>query len=170
MRLLAVAPGAAWLTKRWPPAGFAAAASELASRYNMKVILLGSSEDSAACGAVERALDDRVKRVNLAGKLPLMTTAAAVAESGLLLTNDTGLMHMAAAVETPVVSVFGCTTRHLGYFPYRAPKARVVETGLYCRPCTHNGRRCCPLGHFRCMKDISPEKVVEAGEGLLDTG
>jgi len=70
-------------------------------------------------------------------------------------------------VGTPVVAVFGCTTRHLGYFPYRAMKATVVETELYCRPCTHNGRRRCPLGHFRCMRDISIKKVVKAVEILL---
>ncbi|MBN2288140.1 MAG: glycosyltransferase family 9 protein [Candidatus Glassbacteria bacterium] len=167
-RLLAVAPGSAWPTKRWPPASFAAAAAGLAQSYGLKVLLLGSGDDSGACRAVEDALDRRVERLNLAGALPLAASAAAVAQSSLLLTNDTGLMHVATAVGTPVVAVFGCTTRHLGYFPYRSEAARVVEAELWCRPCTHNGRRRCPLGHFRCMKSIGPERVAEAGAELLE--
>jgi len=167
-RLLAVAPGSAWPTKRWPPARFAAAASKLADKYELKVILLGGSGDLEACREVEQALDSGVERVNLAGELPLMASAAAVAGSRLLLTNDTGLMHIAAAVKTPVVAAFGPTTRQLGYFPYKAPAARVVETKLYCRPCTHNGRKRCPLLHFRCMRDIPTEKMVAAAEKLLN--
>ena len=167
-RLLAVAPGSAWPTKRWPPASFAAAASELAHRHGLKIIMLGSEGDLEACLAVEQALDGRVEHLNLAGALPLMSSAAAVDESSLLLTNDTGLMHIATAVKTPVVAVFGPTTSHLGYFPYRAKASRVVETNLYCRPCTHNGRKRCPLMHFRCMRDIAPERVVTAATELLD--
>ncbi len=167
-RLLAVAPGSAWPTKRWPPARFAAAASELADRHGLKVVLLGDRADLEACRQVEQALDGRVERVNLAGNLPIMASAAAVAESRMLLTNDTGLMHIATAVKTPVTAVFGPTTGHLGYFPYKAKKARVVETRLRCRPCTHNGRKRCPLLHFRCMRDVHIEEVVAAAEELLE--
>ncbi len=164
---LALAPGAAWPTKRWPAERFAQAAAELASRHELKVILLGSGKDLDACEQVGKYLGQK-NCLNLAGRLPLRGSAAAVEKSRILLTNDTGLMHIATAVGTPVVAIFGCTTRHLGYFPYRAGKAKVIETNLYCRPCTHNGRKRCPLGHFRCMKDIGAEMVLEAAEGLLN--
>ena len=164
--ILAVAPGSAWQTKRWPAERFAHSAAELAGKHGLKVILLGSEKDLEACGQVEKNLGPE-NCLNLAGRLSLRGSAAAVEKSGILLTNDTGLMHIATAVGTPVVAVFGCTTRHLGYFPYRAGKAKVIETSLFCRPCTHNGRKRCPLGHFRCMGDIGVERIVEAAEGLL---
>jgi len=164
--LLAVAPGAAWPTKRWPAEFFAEAAAGLAERHGLKVILLGSEKDLDVCEQVVEYLGQK-NCLNLAGKLSLRGSAAAVEASKILLSNDTGLMHIATAVGTPVVAVFGCTTSHLGYFPYQAAKAKVVETKLYCRPCTHNGRRRCPLGHFRCMRDIKVERVVNAAEELM---
>ena len=166
--LLAVAPGSAWPVKRWPAERFAAAAGELVRRNDMRVILLGASQDAAVCRTVAELLGKKLC-LDLAGKLDLLASAAAVARSKLLLTNDTGLMHIATAVGTPVVAVFGPTTRQLGYFPYKA-NAQVVETALWCRPCTHNGRKRCPLGHFRCMRDIGVERVVQAGEGVLGKG
>ena len=83
-----------------------------------------------------------------------------MAGAKLLLCNDTGLMHVATAVGTPVTVVFGPTVREFGYFPYKVENARVVEADVWCRPCTHNGRKSCPLGHFRCMREVGVERVV----------
>ncbi|MEA1997292.1 MAG: glycosyltransferase family 9 protein, partial [Gemmatimonadota bacterium] len=146
---------------------FATAAGVLAGRLGLKVLVLGSARDNEECGAVARMLGEK-SCLNLAGKLDIRASAAAVERSCCLITNDTGLMHIATATGTPVAAVFGPTTRHLGYFPYRADKKSVViEEKLYCRPCTHNGRKRCPLRHFRCMLDIEPERVSEAVIGLL---
>ena len=76
-------------------------------------------------------------------------------------------MHMATAVGTPVVALFGPTVRQFGFFPYRA-RALVLERELPCRPCSYHGGPACPLGHHRCLRDISPDEVargVEAMEG-----
>jgi lipopolysaccharide heptosyltransferase II len=162
---LAVAPGSAWPVKCWLPERFAAAARALAEKHGLKVLLLGGRAERDICTLVEKLIGADLC-LNLAGDLPLMASAAAVAASRLLLSNDTGLMHVATAVGTPVAAVFGPTTHHLGYFPYRAP-SRVVETALRCRPCTHNGRRRCPLGHFRCMRRVKVEQVVRAAEELM---
>jgi len=162
---LALAPGAAWPTKRWLSERFAAAASALCDRHGYHALLLGGESEFQDCERVRASLGPE-RCVNLAGKLSLMASVAALSRARLLLCNDTGLMHMATAVGTPVVAVFGPTTRHFGYFPYRAI-SRVVETPLWCRPCTHNGRKRCPLSHFRCMQDIPPERVVSAAEELL---
>ena len=76
-----------------------------------------------------------------------------------LLTNDTGLMHMAAAVGIPIVAIFGSTVKEFGFFPYRADATILENNDLWCRPCTHIGRKRCPLGHFNCMRKISVEQV-----------
>ncbi|MCE5271802.1 glycosyltransferase family 9 protein [bacterium] len=162
---LALAPGAAWPTKRWPAERFAAAAAALCDRHGFSAVLLGGGPEAQDCELVRASLGPE-RCVNLAGRLPLMASAAALSRARLLISNDTGLMHMATAVGTPVAAVFGPTTRHFGYFPYRAT-SRVVEIPLWCRPCTHNGRQRCPLGHFRCMRDIQPERVIVAAEELL---
>ncbi|MEA2063035.1 MAG: glycosyltransferase family 9 protein, partial [Gemmatimonadota bacterium] len=172
-RFLAIAPGSAWPTKRWPPALFAAAARELSHRYGFRIVLLGSAGDLEACRAVEDELGGPGNCLILAGRLGLMNSVAVVEQSSLMITNDTGLMHAATAVGTPVVAIFGCTTKHLGYFPYRAEdRSRVVEVdkGLWCRPCTKNGRKRCPLGHWRCMRDIGPGRVVEAAGEIFGRG
>ncbi|MFH1069389.1 MAG: lipopolysaccharide heptosyltransferase II [Candidatus Glassbacteria bacterium] len=158
---LAVAPGAAWPVKRWPAERFAEAARRIAERRGWKVVILGGSDDREACAEVAGGLDPGLC-LDLAGRLSLRGSAAAVAGAKLLLTNDTSLMHIATAVGTPVTAVFGPTVRQFGYFPYRAKEARVVEADIWCRPCTHNGRMRCPLGHFRCMRGIGKEEVVRA--------
>jgi heptosyltransferase-2 len=168
---LAVAPGASWATKRWPPEGFAAAARTLAGRRGWGVALVGSVADRAATGTTGTLLRDAgIPSVDLAGRLSLLESGAVVGRSRLLLTNDSGLMHMAAALRVPVVAVFGSTTPELGFGPYQAPARVLGVDGLACRPCTHVGRRACPLGHFRCMRELDPARVVRAAEELLGSG
>jgi heptosyltransferase-2 len=79
--------------------------------------------------------------------------------------NDSGLMHLATAVGTPVVALFGPTAPTFGYAPYRSP-ARVLEVALPCRPCTVFGGAHCPMRHHRCMIDLDPERVAAALESL----
>ena len=104
--------------------------------------------------------------LDFSGRLSLIETGAAIACSQLLISNDTGLMHMATAVSTPVVAIFGPTTRELGFYPYRGPH-EVVEGDIACRPCHHLGGDRCPRGHHRCMTEIGTEAVIGAGERLL---
>jgi heptosyltransferase-2 len=165
---LAVAPGARWATKRWPPESFAAAARAIAAERSWKVVLLGSAEDATAAGALGALLRAAgIHALDLSGRLELRESAAVLARSALLLTNDSGLMHAAAALGVPSVAVFGSTVSQLGFVPYRA-RARVVEVdGLPCRPCTSFGRPACPLGHFKCMRELEPESVVRAARELL---
>ena len=87
-----------------------------------------------------------------------MLRAAQVAVSG-----DTGLMHLATAVGTRVVALFGPTVRQFGFFPYRSP-ATVLELALGCRPCSAQGGPACPLGHHRCLREISARAGGGGGE------
>ena len=157
-KYLAVAPGAAWPNKRWPAENFAEAAKRIAGQQGLNVVLLGGAGDMEVCTEVAAGLEG-VPHLNLCDKLSLRGSAAALEGAAHLITNDTGLMHLATAVGTPLTAVFGPTVKQFGYFPYRAENAKVVETDLWCRPCTHNGRKHCPLGHFRCMRDVGVEGV-----------
>src|SRR3989442_1031062 len=91
-----------------------------------------------------------------AGEFSLQETGALLARARVVVSGDTGVMHMATGVGTPVVALFGPTVGQFGFFPYRAP-AVVLERALDCRPCSATGTAACPLGHHRCLTDITPE-------------
>jgi heptosyltransferase-2 len=93
-------------------------------------------------------------------------TAALLADAAVAVAGDTGLMHLATAVATPVVALFGPTDPALGYAPYHA-RAVVLARDLPCRPCSVYGGAHCPLGHHECMIGITPDEVARAVQGLL---
>ncbi len=163
---VAVVPGAGFFTKRWLPERFAEAADALASTYASSTLLLGDAGDQAI--AAEMAARMQHRPLNLVGALSLAESAAALDLCDLVLCNDTGLMHIAAALGKRVVALFGPTTEELGFFPC-GELARVVQKQLPCRPCSAMGSRRCPKGHFRCMRDISAQEVVAVAEELLAT-
>lgn len=156
--------GSMWKTKRWIPEGFASVADRLIEERNCQVLLFGSEKDREAVHGVTQ----RMKRapVDLCGRTDLKTLSALISRCSLFVTNDSGPMHLATAAGVPVVAIFGPTTKELGFFPY-GPKSAVVELNLACRPCTLHGGHACPLGHFKCMKDLTPESVLEACRKFL---
>jgi heptosyltransferase-2 len=165
-RVIAIAPGSVWATKRWVPEGFAAVIDGLIAKHNRRVVLLGSGDDRPV---IEEILSHCLEKpVNLAGKTTLRQLAAVLKRSELLITNDNGAMHVGVAQDIPIVAVFGSTALSLGYGPF-TPKAVVVERPLDCRPCGKHGYPECPLGHFNCMKQISPGDVMAAVEKQLKT-
>ncbi len=161
--LLAVAPGAGWPTKQWPVERFAAAAQQVAYEHQAAVIVLGNATERPLAEALAQHLS--VPVLNSAGQLPLMHTAALLQQCRLLLSNDSGLMHLATALQVPVVAVFGPTVQEFGFYPFQA-KAVVVSAALDCRPCSTKGSRQCPRGHHQCMQQVSVPQVVAAARGL----
>ena len=158
------APGAEYgPAKRWPAAYFA----ELGLRSGLPVVLLGSAKEAALCDEiVQRIHQERPKTGrNLAGKTDLSQAMALIASSQAMLSNDSGLMHVAAAMGVPQVAVFGSSS------PLHTPplndKAVVLwlkneasyQPPLDCAPCFE---RSCPLGHLRCLNDLTPERVEQA--------
>jgi heptosyltransferase-2 len=103
---------------------------------------------------------------NAAGEFSLQETGACLARASVLVSGDTGVMHMATGVGTPVVALFGPTVEPFGFFPY-SPRASVVELDLTCRPCSAMGSNRCPLGHHRCLHDLLPDHVAAAVERLV---
>ena len=165
--LLAVAPGARWATKRWPVERFAAVAQELARENQAAVVILGGPDEAQLARTLCDKLD--VPVVNGAGTLSLMNSAALLSRCRLLISNDSGLMHMATALRVPVVAIFGPTVQEFGFYPFQA-RAEVVSESLSCRPCSTKGSRYCPRGHHACMQDIPSARVVGAARTMWESG
>ena len=169
--IVGLAPGAKHGTKMWLEDRFASVGSRLVRELGVRIYLFGGPEDAARCARIEEAIrsagasDDQI--ANLAGRLSLLESASFMDDCTVLVTNDTGLMHMASARKRPVVAVFGPTVREFGFFP-QGPEDIVIERAeLNCRPCSHIGGDHCPLGHFRCMREIGVDDVLDAVAHVL---
>jgi len=161
---ICLAPGAGLATKRWPVENFINIAQKFLNELNAQIILLGDKQDQSLTQKIADQLSGRV--LDLAGKLNIMETACAMNHADLVITNDTGLMHLASALNKKIIAIFGPTTRELGFFPLN-PFARVIENNnLKCRPCTKKKKKKCPKDHFKCMKEINPELVFNISKKL----
>jgi heptosyltransferase-2 len=150
----ALAPGSIWGTKRWP--GYA----ELAKAIEGSVVVLGGPDDVALADQLVETAPERIH--SAAGVLSLRAAAAVLERARVLVTNDSAPLHLAGAVGTRTVAIFGPTVPAFGFGP-RGPDDRVVQrAGLECRPCSRHGPPVCPLGHHRCMNEITVEQVLEA--------
>ena len=160
----AFAPGAEYgPAKRWPAAHYAELARSLhRSSGGLPVVLLGSGAEAALCEDIAVAAPGICQVV--AGKIRLLDAIALVSAARGVVTNDSGLMHVAAAFGVPQVAVFGSTSPE--HTPPLSPKAKVLwlkdELGLECAPCFE---RTCRFGHTRCLTGVSPVRVEQA---LLD--
>ncbi len=161
-KTLALCFGARHFTKRYPSLRFAALLSILCKDDSVRVLLLGGKEDAFQALEILNALPMpyRSQVVNLAGSCTLMQTAALLEQCDAVLTNDTGLMHMASAFGQKLFVLFGSSSSAFGFLPYHTPYELFQVEGLPCRPCSHIGRDRCPKGHFRCMNDLSEELIV----------
>ena len=162
-RVIGVSPGAAFgSAKRWFPDRFAAAAATIAKERNASVALFGSAAESDIVAMVETDLKSLgVAVTNYAGRTGLREFIELCAGCELMLTNDSGAMHVAYAVGTPSVTIFG-STDHIGTGPV-GPRARIVRHPVHCSPCK---LRECPIDH-RCMTRISSEQVALEALDLL---
>ncbi len=155
--VIAVAPGTVWNTKRWPAEHFTDLTKKLI-KAGHNVVLVGGSADAELCETVRRTVFSP-QIISLAGKMSFLQSAELIRRSKLLISNDSAPMHLAVAMQTPVVAIFGATIPGFGFAPY-GKYDRVVETlGLDCRPCSIHGGDECPVKTFYCMKNISAETV-----------
>ncbi len=164
-RIVAVAPGSVWMTKRWPESHFLALVKKIADA-GWCVALVGGGEDRPLCGRLAD-MAGRSHVVNAAGALDFLQSAELLRRSDLLVSNDSAPAHLAAAMRVPVVVLFGPTVPSFGFAP-RGPRDVVIErSGLPCRPCSIHGGTKCPIGTFDCMIGITPEEVFRAIESIL---
>jgi lipopolysaccharide heptosyltransferase II len=155
---IAIAPGARHWNKRWPAEYYRQLTKQLLDAgYN--ITFYGSKAEQGIIDEIRAGLPPGAHR-SLAGDIDLAEAAHSIAKCAVAITNDSGLMHVAEAVGTPVVAIFGPTVKQFGFAP-RDPRSVVLEVeGLYCRPCTAIGLDHCPEKHFRCMVGIRPEVLV----------
>lgn len=156
--------GGSYSTKKLPITQW----EKLCASSPYPIILLGGPEDKMEGQKI--AAIDPVKIYNACGKFNLHESAWLVKHSRLIVSNDTGMMHIAAAFKKPVISLWGNTSPEMGMFPYfgnnnikSSPDSRsliVEKKKLYCHPCSKLGYNRCPEGHFRCMKEIDMDKLV----------
>jgi len=159
--LVVFCPGAEYgPAKRWPPEHFAALAKMIGQSFPYaKIIALGSPKDVP----IAQAIAERAPTVqNLCGQTSLGEACALIARAGAVVTNDSGLMHVAAALRRPLVAVYGSTDpRHT---PPLSELAKVQWLHLECSPCF---ARDCPLGHLNCLRELSAEQVFSDLRGML---
>jgi heptosyltransferase-2 len=160
---VALCPGAEFgAAKRWPPNQFA----ELAAMFlndGLQVWIVGSPNDRVAADAVLNSLGENLHRVrDLTARTDLGTAIDLLSAAALVVANDSGLMHAAAAVGVPVVALFGSSSPV--YTPPLSAQARIAKIDIACSPCF---KRECPLGHFKCMRELKPAIVYNLARAAL---
>ncbi len=161
--LIGIAPGTVWNTKRWPR--FTELVEKLV-KDDHSIVLIGGKDDELLCGNISRSVaSPRV--LSAAGMLTMLQSAELLRRCRLLICNDSAPMHMAVAMRTPVVSIFGATVPGFGFFPYGKRDVVVETKGLPCRPCAIHGGDECPIRTFDCMMNISADMVLQNIEKVI---
>jgi heptosyltransferase-2 len=125
-----------------------------------RIAIVGSSADITLANEILRLVG--AKAMDCTGRLSLLASAELIGRATVLVTNDSAPLHLASAMGAPTVALFGPTVSEFGFGPL-APAARVIgRTELSCRPCDRHGPLSCPLGHWRCMREITPREVASA--------
>ncbi|BAN35772.1 lipopolysaccharide heptosyltransferase II [Sulfuricella denitrificans skB26] len=145
--------------KRWPARHFTELAGMLANEGH-EIWLLGSHKDTEIGAEIESSSSGAAR--NLCGQTNLAQAIDLLAAANLAVVNDSGLMHIAAALDKPMIALFGSSSP--GFTPPMSDQARIISLNLPCSPCF---KRECPLGHFDCMIKLSPKQVFEEATAML---
>ncbi len=159
-KYISVVIGAQHATKRLPVEKL----TELCRRIKHPLVLLGGPEDKERGNQIVKGAGDHV--FNGCGKFILDQSAFLVKMSDKVISHDTGLMHIAAAFNKPVLSIWGNTVPEFGMYPYKTVSSHIFQvSGLKCRPCSKIGYENCPLVHFKCMNDINLAEIIKEVNG-----
>ncbi|MBI4778206.1 lipopolysaccharide heptosyltransferase II [Candidatus Desantisbacteria bacterium] len=164
--LIGINPCSVWPTKRWIPERFAQVGDALSNEFKARIILVGGQEDGWLVEKI--ALLMKTRSILAVGRLTLKQLAGVLEQCRLFITNDSGPLHIAMAMNTPTVAIFGPTTTNLGFGPYGESFRVVEKTDLSCRPCGKHGGQRCHLKSFDCMKGITVDDVILAARELIE--
>lgn len=158
--LVALAPGSVWATKRWP--SYDALAAELVRAERVaRLVVLGAASDGPLAAAIVRAVAQAggAPVIDATGKLSLLGSAALLTRCRALVSNDSAPLHLASAMNTPTIALFGPTVPSLGFGPLAEQRTVLGVDALACRPCHAHGPQQCPLTHWRCMRELTVSAV-----------
>jgi heptosyltransferase-2 len=134
---------------------------ELCRQINIPIILLGDMHDAYNGTQLEKI--DNFKIYNACGKFSITQSASIIQRAKFIITGDTGMMHIAAALNKRIISIWGGTDKRLGFYPYQNSSVNSViieNTAIKCRPCSKHGLSACPKDHFNCMNQLDMQKVI----------
>lgn len=168
--LMALAPGSVWATKRWP--SYDALATALLRAHvapDLRLVVLGAAGDAPLARAIADAVaaSGGAPVIDATGRLSLLGSAALLGRCRVLVTNDSAPLHLASAMNTPTVALFGPTVPAMGFGPLATRQITLGMETLPCRPCHAHGPMQCPEGHWRCMRDLSAETVAQRVQQLV---
>jgi heptosyltransferase-2 len=157
--------GARWATKRWPAGHFAALAEAVEREFGLASRFALAPDETAIADELRALLPKpRWETIVVRG---FRETAAIASFARAIVSNDSAVLHLGAALDVPVVALFGSTIPAFGFAP-EAPRNAVGEISLGCRPCDVHGKRRCPLGHHNCMVRLTPEITLSPLRRVLD--
>jgi|SaaInlStandDraft_5_1057022.scaffolds.fasta_scaffold04872_4 heptosyltransferase II len=159
VKKIALAPGSVWATKRWSMEKYKELTLNLI-KSGYEVYLFGSPNEKELCDQIASKVPEAK---NYAGELSLFESYEKLAEVDLLISNDSGAMHLAACSDTYIISIFGPTVKEFGYEPW-VTKSTIISADISCRPCGSHGAKKCPLGTHECMELIEVADVTKALE------
>lgn len=172
-RWIALAPGAAYATKQCPKEIWIDVLSDFKRRFQNDsgagLMVVGGDKDRRIAIEILDAVSWPWPVLNLAGKISLEDSGTALARSEILLTNDSGLLHLSEAVGTPVLSVFGPTVEEFGFAPWH-PGSDVVSSSIGCRPCSRHGKLECRFGDKLCFSSLPQHKITRRLSAQFNTG
>lgn len=155
--MIGISPGTVWNTKRWFEEKFIELTKKLVDA-GYRIALIGGDEDEKLCNRIKDSYFSG-NVFSAAGKLTILQSAELIKRCSVLICNDSAPMHLAVAMKTTVVAIFGATVPEFGFAPYGTQDVVVEIEGLKCRPCSIHGGDKCPIKTFDCMRNISPDEV-----------
>lgn len=163
-KIVAIAPGSVWETKRYPVEHFLSLVRTLISK-NYLILLIGSEVEFKLNEAIQKTAGNNC--VNIAGRHSILETIYLLTKCNLLLTNDSAPTHFGMAADIPVLTIYCSTVPEFGFFPYNGKSGTISLNDLPCKPCGIHGYEVCPLSHFNCGQKLLPEVVLAKIDTLL---
>ena len=161
-RIIVIAPSSEWETKCWPKEKYVTLINMLNKKYDDCIFLIiGATKDRDLNEYIKNSVIEKDKVINLASLTSLIDLRYIFSRINMIISGDSGPMHIASSFDKGVVVIFGPTSSSMGYTPL-CNNQKIVELDLDCRPCSKHGNRTCPKKHFKCMLDLEATQVFDA--------